>query len=169
MATIEKLEDSGYTFIILDEKSGELILESPVNGNELFIRCINDMNDISEYTKGYFIIHDGHPYEYISKLTRDQFMSITDASIVHNMQMNTEKMIELLNKIKPVKEPELRIALMQPEPTIIEPWRIEYMKMNNCPQRQDALNDQLRDLVRVANKLGFYDAADYIKNRLNLK
>jgi hypothetical protein len=31
------------------------------------------------------------------------------------------------------------------------------------PQRQDSLSEQLRDLRLVANKLGMYDAADYIK------
>lgn len=31
------------------------------------------------------------------------------------------------------------------------------------PQRQDALIDQLRDLRDVANKLGLYDAADYLR------
>lgn len=31
------------------------------------------------------------------------------------------------------------------------------------PQRQDGLQDQLRDLIAVANRLGMYDAADYIR------
>ena len=31
------------------------------------------------------------------------------------------------------------------------------------PQRQDALNDQLKDLVLVANRLGMYDAADWVR------
>lgn len=31
-------------------------------------------------------------------------------------------------------------------------------------QRQDAMNNQLKDLYYVANKLGFYDAADYLRN-----
>lgn len=30
-------------------------------------------------------------------------------------------------------------------------------------QRQDALKDQLRDLVSVADSLGCYDAADYLR------
>ncbi len=30
-------------------------------------------------------------------------------------------------------------------------------------QRQDATRDQLLDLIGVANKLGMYDAADYIQ------
>lgn len=29
-------------------------------------------------------------------------------------------------------------------------------------QRQDALLDQLRDLIVVANRLGMYDAADFL-------
>lgn len=34
------------------------------------------------------------------------------------------------------------------------------------PQRQDSTNDQLRDLMFVANRLGMYDAADIIRNIL---
>ena len=30
------------------------------------------------------------------------------------------------------------------------------------PQRQDSLADQMADLVRIANRLGFYDAADAV-------
>ncbi len=33
------------------------------------------------------------------------------------------------------------------------------------PQRQDALEDQLRDLTEVANRLGMYDAADFLATR----
>lgn len=33
-------------------------------------------------------------------------------------------------------------------------------------QRQDSVADQLADLARVANRLGMYDAADWIKERL---
>lgn len=34
------------------------------------------------------------------------------------------------------------------------------------PQRQDALDDQLRDLAVVADRLGMYDAADVIRRIL---
>lgn len=34
------------------------------------------------------------------------------------------------------------------------------------PQRQDGTNDQLADLVDFANRLGLYDAADYINSAL---
>jgi hypothetical protein len=34
------------------------------------------------------------------------------------------------------------------------------------PQSQRALNDQLRDLAMVANRLGLYDAADHINRNL---
>lgn len=33
----------------------------------------------------------------------------------------------------------------------------------NLPQRQDSEEDQLKDLVRVAVKLGMYDAADMLQ------
>jgi hypothetical protein len=37
------------------------------------------------------------------------------------------------------------------------------------PQRQDSLNDQLRDLQTLANKHGMYDAADFLRNVLEKK
>lgn len=42
-------------------------------------------------------------------------------------------------------------------------------KMEQQPQRQDSLNDQLRDLQAIANKLGMYDAADFIQKALERK
>lgn len=33
-------------------------------------------------------------------------------------------------------------------------------------QRQDALNDQLRDLIRLAIKNGMYDAADFLERHV---
>ena len=43
-------------------------------------------------------------------------------------------------------------------------WRTELAKVANCPQRQDSLDAQLNDLINIANKFGFYDAADFLKN-----
>ena len=37
----------------------------------------------------------------------------------------------------------------------------------NKPQRQDSLDEQLRDLAAVADREGMYDAADWIKEQLN--
>ena len=34
-------------------------------------------------------------------------------------------------------------------------------------QRQDSLNDQLKDLAAIADREGMYDAADYIRERIN--
>jgi hypothetical protein len=34
------------------------------------------------------------------------------------------------------------------------------------PQRQDSTTDQLRDLIAVANRLGMYDAAEWIEKGL---
>lgn len=42
-------------------------------------------------------------------------------------------------------------------------WKKELGKIKQCPQRQDSLTDQLRDLAIIANKFGFYDAADMLK------
>lgn len=45
-------------------------------------------------------------------------------------------------------------------------WKEELEKIDreNCPQRQDSLTDQMHDLHQIANKFGFYDAVDYIRN-----
>jgi hypothetical protein len=37
------------------------------------------------------------------------------------------------------------------------------------PQRQDATNDQLRDLAVFANRLGLYDAADLIRGMIGAR
>jgi len=42
-------------------------------------------------------------------------------------------------------------------------WESEIKKLNQCPQRQDSLTEQMKDLHTVAIKLGCYDAADYLK------
>lgn len=39
----------------------------------------------------------------------------------------------------------------------------ELKKIDNIPQRQDSLTDQMIDLYTIANKFGLYDAADYIR------
>lgn len=58
------------------------------------------------------------------------------------------------------------------QPCVIEPMAPPGMPtplqevmnaMPQLPQRQDATNDQLRDLRYIANKLGLYDAADYLR------
>lgn len=41
---------------------------------------------------------------------------------------------------------------------------ISYIKQK--PQAQEALNDQLHKLIIVANRLGLYAAADYLKKNL---
>ena len=45
----------------------------------------------------------------------------------------------------------------------IPTWKKELNKVTNCPQRQDSTVDQCRDLIQIANKFGFYDAADLLK------
>lgn len=42
-------------------------------------------------------------------------------------------------------------------------WITELAKVKKCPQRQDSMTDQMIDLIVVADRLGFYDASDYIK------
>jgi len=43
---------------------------------------------------------------------------------------------------------------------------MDFEKIPELPQRQDSLVDQLEDLIAVANRLGMYDAADWVKTRL---
>jgi len=50
----------------------------------------------------------------------------------------------------------------------LSPWKKELKKVNQCPQRQDSLQDQLRDLAIIANKFGLYDANDYLKTVLEI-
>lgn len=38
--------------------------------------------------------------------------------------------------------------------------------MNQLPQAQYGLNDQLKELLQAANRLGLYDAADFLKNHI---
>lgn len=42
-------------------------------------------------------------------------------------------------------------------------WKQEVSELQQCPQRQDSTSEQMKDLHFVAVKLGFYDAADYIR------
>lgn len=42
-------------------------------------------------------------------------------------------------------------------------------KIPQEPQRQDSTKEQLQDLVQVAQKLGMYDAADYILSVARIK
>jgi hypothetical protein len=46
-------------------------------------------------------------------------------------------------------------------------WKKELEKVKRCPQRQDSMTDQLKDLWQIANKFGFYDAADHIRTICN--
>jgi hypothetical protein len=50
-----------------------------------------------------------------------------------------------------------------------ENLKAELAKLTQQPQRQDGVNDQLRDLHAFANKLGLYDAADLIKSIVTKK
>ena len=37
----------------------------------------------------------------------------------------------------------------------------------NQPQRQDSLNEQLETMIPLANKMGCYDAADFMRKIIN--
>ena len=46
---------------------------------------------------------------------------------------------------------------------------IDLSKLPAWPQSQASLADQMADLIRVANRLGLYDAADRIKRDQELR
>lgn len=48
-------------------------------------------------------------------------------------------------------------------------YRKVLQSIERLPQRQDSLNDQLRDLRVIANHFGLYDAADFIRLHLEGK
>ncbi len=48
-------------------------------------------------------------------------------------------------------------------------WLREFIKINQCPQREDALENQLNDLSLVAEKLGLVHASHFIKNYYKFK
>jgi hypothetical protein len=43
-------------------------------------------------------------------------------------------------------------------------WYQELKKIQQCPQAQDSLQDQLLRLRIIANRFGLYDAADYLRD-----
>ena len=59
-----------------------------------------------------------------------------------------------------------RMALTMGTPTRAEATAEAIKAMPQLAQRQDSLTDQLRTLIDAANKLGCYDAADFISSRL---
>ena len=42
-------------------------------------------------------------------------------------------------------------------------WKTELDKIHQCPENKDNQTQQLKNLRQVANKFGFYDAADFLK------
>ena len=44
----------------------------------------------------------------------------------------------------------------------------DLQQLPKLAQRQDSLTDQLNDLHRVANRLGMYDAADWLRQQATL-
>ena len=43
------------------------------------------------------------------------------------------------------------------------PVRLVFEKIEPQPQAQQSLTDQLQELIPVADRLGLYDAADYLR------
>jgi hypothetical protein len=51
------------------------------------------------------------------------------------------------------------------DPRLDSSYKSELIKINQLPQTQISLSDQLKILKPFANKLGLYDAADYISDK----
>ncbi len=47
--------------------------------------------------------------------------------------------------------------------------KVQLDSIPKLTQTQAPLNDQLMDLVVVAQRLGMYDAADYLKDKLSIR
>jgi hypothetical protein len=47
------------------------------------------------------------------------------------------------------------------------PFEVELGKLPQEPQAQDSLDNQLQAMYRIANKCGLYDAADWLKKKLD--
>lgn len=65
------------------------------------------------------------------------------------------------------KEEEL--VLLDNENNEVPKWKEFIDNVDKLTQRQDSTVEQLNDLIYVANKLGFYDASDWIKENLQSK
>jgi hypothetical protein len=48
-------------------------------------------------------------------------------------------------------------------------WLREFIKVNQCPQRFDLLENQLKDMILIAEKFGLVHAAHFIKNYYQFK
>lgn len=42
-------------------------------------------------------------------------------------------------------------------------WLRQLENVKQCDQRQDSMSNQLKDLILIADRFGFYDASDYLK------
>ena len=48
-------------------------------------------------------------------------------------------------------------------------WLREFIKVNQCPQRFDLLENQLKDMIIIAERFGLVHAAHFIKNYYQFK
>lgn len=60
-------------------------------------------------------------------------------------------------------------SIIQSKKSSSDYWLREFIKINQCPQREDALENQLEDLCMVAEKLGLIYASHFIKNYYKYK
>jgi len=60
-------------------------------------------------------------------------------------------------------------SIIQSKKSSSDYWLREFIKINQCPQREDALENQLEDLCMVAEKLGLVYASHFIKNYYKYK
>jgi hypothetical protein len=65
-------------------------------------------------------------------------------------------------ELKDLTAEEMEMFRVQAKSVPIREWKEELKKVEQCPQRQDSVLEQLHDLRKIANRFGFYDAADTI-------
>jgi hypothetical protein len=97
---------------------------------------------------GYFETNDNREFEFLSPLSDPETREIaTDFEILEEGEAWVKEQDRINGNPKWDKTDEA--------------WYWELKKVNQLPQTQEALNDQLMKLRVIANKFGFYDAADY--------
>jgi hypothetical protein len=134
-----------------------------------FIKMKSDYRYIKQYSKDYNIIRSKK--DELTKLlyVKDNIGFIEQITYLENQleQEKERKVKHLMDNLKNASEVQrLTRELEKFKDDKNKDWRYQLSKVNLCQQRQDSLSDQLKDLITVANRFGFYDAATFLKEKL---
>jgi hypothetical protein len=92
---------------------------------------------------------------------------IFDETLYNDMIKNDSILFDEITEqdiiLSELSKREIRIVENTIDVISITDWETELKKVEQCPQRQDSMIDQMKDLWQIANKFGFYDAADHIR------